>query len=332
MIYTITMNPAIDCTLCTPHPIVSGRVNRADSETVRFGGKGINVSYVLKEFGAKSILSGFVAGFTGDALASGLEAEGFCCDFVKLKGGMTRINMKITSSDTNGDPDTELNAPGPCPTEKELSALANKLSSLNTGDVVVLAGSMPAGVSTDYIKTLAKAMPSGASLVCDLAGDALKEALSVSPVLVKPNVHELYEFFDIPSTPENLRNTELVADNAKKLIACGAENVLVTMGSDGAYFASNNGEHGFIPAPFIRQTDTVTARSAVGCGDSSVAGWLCGAGYAGDDVRTKLLSAAGIDTRISNAEAAARLAVITGSASYFFGFPASPESVKKTNG
>lgn len=320
MIYTVTLNPAIDCAMAVSG-IAHGRVNRAESQAIRFGGKGINVSYVLKEFGGDSILTGFAAGFTGDALTAGLTAEGFTCDFVKLSRGTTRINVKLTASDDCGDPDTEINAPGPCTTADEIAALTAKLKGLRPGDAVVLAGSLPRGVSADLVKDIADAVPDGVAFVCDLTGEALTSALYRNPAFVKPNVHELFEFLGTTAEP----GISAVADGAARLISMGAASVLVTMGSEGAYFVTAEGDHGFVPAPTPPRSRGGEG-SAVGCGDSAVAGWLMGMGYAGDAVRARALDAAEI-SGVSEAEAAARLAVMLGSGSYYFGFPASPDKV-----
>ncbi len=323
MIYTVTLNPAIDCAVSAER-ILYGKVNRADSETIRFGGKGINVSYVLKEFGADSILTGFAAGFTGDALVAGLTADRFSCDFVKLSQGVTRINVKLTSSAAEGDPDTEINAPGPTPSRDELDLLTDKLSALVPGDAVVLAGSLPAGASSDYITVLVDAIPDGVALICDLSGDALRICLNAEPDLVKPNIHELSELLGCPVTAKNLE------DGAERVISMGAKNALITMGENGAYYVTAEGDSGFVPSPPAPDTDRV--KSAVGCGDSAVAGWLIGMGYAGEDVRRLALALAGIDDSLGRAETAARLGVAFGSASYYFGFPVSREKIKTLRG
>lgn len=319
MIYTVTMNPAIDCSLVAEN-IVHGRVNRAESETIRFGGKGINVSYVLKEFGCDSVITGFTAGFTGDALAAGLTDEGFVCDFVKLSCGTTRINVKLTSQNTVGDPDTEINAPGPTPSEDELCALTDKLSHLSVGDAVVIAGSMPQGISADFVQKISEIIPDGVRLICDLSGDALRTAVKCSPYFIKPNAHELFELFGIPHTKENLSDRKLISDTASRLIESGVQNSLITLGSDGAYFVSAHGDSVFITTPECHASSKI--KSAVGCGDSTVAGWLIGMGFGGDTARD-------LAFQKTQAKSAAELAVILGSASYFFGFPPSPEKAGK---
>ena len=319
MIYTVTMNPAIDCSLAADD-IVHGRVNRAVSEAIRFGGKGINVSYVLKEFGCPSVITGFTAGFTGDALAAGLTDDGFVCDFIKLSCGTTRINVKLTSQSTVGDPDTEINAPGPAPSEDELCTLTGRLSRISVGDAVVIAGSMPPGISADFVRRLSEALPEDVRLVCDLSGDALRTAVGCSPYFIKPNVHELFELFGIHHTKENLSDRKLIADTAAKLIGSGVQNTLVTLGSDGTYFASANGDSEFIPSPECHASDKI--RSAVGCGDSTVAGWLIGMGFGGDAARSLAFGK-------TKAKSAAELAVMLGTASYHLGFPPSPEKAEK---
>ncbi|MBQ7828370.1 MAG: 1-phosphofructokinase family hexose kinase [Clostridia bacterium] len=319
MIYTITLNPAIDCAIDTG-ALALGKVNRANGQTLRFGGKGINVSYVLREFGAKSILTGFAAGFTGDALSSGLAAEGFDCDFIHLANGNTRINVKLTSSSPEGDPDTEINAPGPTPSTEDLRLLTDKLSRLTGGDAVVLAGSLPSGVSPAIVHDVANSLHDGVSFICDLSGESLRAALAESPDLVKPNIHELFELLEIPATAENLSDRELIKGSAARLISMGAKNALITMGNKGAYYILEDGDCGFVLPPIVPESSNAT-RSAVGCGDSAVAGWLIGMGYAGKSVRDYAFEAAGVKN-------AAELAVAFGSASYYFGFPASPEKVR----
>lgn len=314
MIYTVTMNPAIDCTLPLPD-LVRGRVNRAPAEDIRFGGKGINVSLVLKEFGAESVLMGFVAGFTGRALEEGLVSFGMTCDFVTLSEGNTRINVKLSGV---GDSDTEINAPGPSPTKDELRLLTDKVSGLRAGDTLVLAGSLPAGASADFIRDITSAVPDGVYLVCDLSGEALRTSLEVKPYLVKPNIHELYDLIGTPQTEENLSDMALAETASEKLISMGVKNALVTMGERGAYFVSDSGEKRFVPTPEMTSEDG--ALSAVGCGDSTVAGLLLGMGLAGDDARDNAY-------RVTGTTTPAELAVMLGTVSYFRGFPPTPEKV-----
>lgn len=314
MIYTVTLNPAIDCAM-DAESLAPGRVNRVKSQTLRFSGKGVNVSYVLRQFGADSILTGFTAGFTGDALAAGLAAEGFSCDFIRLAHGNTRINVKLTSSSADGDPDTEINAPGPTPSEGDLDTLTNKLSRLVAGDAVVLAGSLPSGVPTTLVHDIARALPNGVSFICDLSGESLRAALAESPDFVKPNEHELFELLGVPATEDS----SVIPDCAARLISMGAKNALITMGDKGAYYVLENGDCGFALPPRMPESASAV-RSAVGCGDSTVAGWLIGMGYAGEKAKIAAFDCAGVKT-------AAELAVALGSASYYFGFPPSPHKV-----
>ncbi len=326
MIYTVTMNPAIDCATVTG-ALEIGRVNRTESQSLKLGGKGINVSHVLRCFGTDSILTGFTAGFTGDALESALTRQGYKCDFVRMSDGNTRINIKLTSRDKTGDPDTELNAPGPTPNEIELGMLKDKLSRLSGGDVLVIAGSLPPRVPAEYVRELAEALPVGVLLVCDLSGDALRAVLGANPDFVKPNVHELFDLFGIPQTNENSADVGIIGDCAEDLLKLGAKSALITMGSMGAYYISKNAK-GFSPAPTPKCQNGM--RSAVGCGDSTVAGWLIGMGYGGDGAKSLAMSSAGIDPR--DEMAAAKLAVAIGSASYHMGFPASPDMLRTMMG
>lgn len=323
MIYTVTMNPAIDCGYFVPEGITSGRVNRAASQSISFGGKGINVSLALAALGAQSIATGFIAGFTGDALAAGLSDSGALCRFVRLCSGMTRINAKITSPVSGGgDPDTEVNAPGPAVTDADICELSQILGEAVPGDVVLIAGSLAAGRSADDIKMLAEALPDGVRLALDLSGDALTASLPLRPIFIKPNLHELCGYLGISDTPDGKCRDKIIRLGTERMLAEGAENVLVSLGGDGAYFVSKSGEGMYVAPP---KSNTSRRGSAVGCGDSAVAGWMCGSGLAGENAYQLARSFSPEDA--SPEYVAANFAVTVGSSAFFCSFPPSKDEL-----
>ena len=217
MIYTVTLNPALDYVMRLPQ-LRQGEVNRAHSEEIQLGGKGINVSRVLSELGEASTALGFIAGFTGDALQQGLRAMGLHTDFVRLKRGATRINVKLKAQG-----ETDINATGPAVDETALAALLQKLDALGPGDMLVLAGSVPAAVPADiYKQILARLQPRGVPAVVDAEKELLAGALAYRPFLVKPNHLELGEMFG-----QRLQSEAEIRSCAARLQARGAQNVLV---------------------------------------------------------------------------------------------------------
>ena len=221
MVYTVTLSPALDYVLRLDS-LSSEDVNRADSAQLLCGGKGINVSMVLSELDVPTKALGYIAGFTGDALKNMLEAKGIETDFIALKSGMTRINVKIFA-----DKQTDINAPGAVPDEAELEMLFDKMTRMNEGDFIVLAGSVPKHIPpTIYEQILAKLQNRGVRAAVDTTGSYLLAVLKYHPFLIKPNHHELSEIFetDIKSDDE-----EKIVYFAKKLQEMGAVNVLVSL-------------------------------------------------------------------------------------------------------
>ena len=260
MIYAMTLNPAIDYVVKTENFLV-GELNRLYQEEMYFGGKGINVSRVLKEFGLDSVNLGYIAGFTGDAIKEGIEGRGLETDFVKLKNGNSRINVKVKSGS-----ETELNGKGPKIRRKDKEELFNKLSRLKKGDILVMSGSIPAGLSdTIYEEIMASIKQKGVEFVVDASGNLLKNALKHNPLLIKPNKFELEQLFG-----QKVDTASETIACAKKLIEKGALNVLVSMGKDGAVFVNRENEAYKITAPKGEAINTV------GAGDSTVAGFLAG--------------------------------------------------------
>lgn len=268
MVYTVTLNPALDYVVRVDE-LRAGELNRAKSEEVQLGGKGINVSCVLGELGVDSVALGFAAGFTGKALQELLQGRGIRTDFVWLREGLTRINVKLKAGQ-----ETEVNGRGPEIPEEALEALFQKLDGIGRGDVLVLAGSIPGTLPGDvYRRILAKAEGRGVLTVVDAAGELLCEALAYRPFLIKPNRAELEEIFgETPGT-----DAEILAC-ARRLQERGARNVLVSMAGDGSMLLDETGNVHRLGTP------RGCVRNSVGAGDSMVAGflagWLRGEGYA----------------------------------------------------
>ncbi len=289
MIYTVTFNPAVDYAVFCDN-VQAGEVNRAENEKISFGGKGINVSLVLNELGIKSTALGFVAGFTGQAIENGVAGAGVLTDFVHLKSGFSRINVKIKSS-----VETELNGNGPVIGEEDISELFQKLSRLSDGDMLVLAGSVPKSLPADiYEKILGRLSGRNIKFVVDAQKDLLLNTLKYKPFLIKPNLRELEEIFDA-----KLGNREEIAARAEKLREMGAQNVLVSLAGDGAMLLDENGK--LHTAAACRGQ----VRNSVGAGDSMVAGFIAGAQGGDYEYALKLGTAAGGATAFSDGLATA---------------------------
>ena len=261
MIYTLTLNPAVDYIVSLPEGLIPGTLNRAGSENVQFGGKGINVSRVLTALGVENVALGFLAGFTGEALEHALAEAGLETDFLWVSGGMTRINVKV-----RGSLETEINGRGPVVTAGDMARLYERMERLRQGDILVLSGSLAAGMEKDSCGEILKHLQGrGIRTVVDAAGESLRSALPCRPFLVKPNHLELGAFFG-----RELKNAEEMEACARELLRMGAENVLVSMGADGALLVDANGSAHRLAAPEGRVVSTV------GAGDSMVAGFLAG--------------------------------------------------------
>ena len=260
MIYTVTFNPALDYVV-KMDSLELGMVNRSKSETIFYGGKGINVSTVLKNIGVDSVALGFVAGFTGKEIEDGVKTMGVKTDFIQLKNGLSRINVKIKA-----EQETEINGQGPKITETAIQKLFEKLKSLKAGDVLVLAGSIPSTLPENIYEWILMCLKDkDVKVVVDATKDLLLNVLKYHPFLIKPNNHELGEMFQTTLTTEE----EIIA-HAKKLQERGARNVLVSMAKDGAILVTEDGEI------YKKQPHNGTVVNSVGAGDSMVAGFLAG--------------------------------------------------------
>ncbi len=284
MVYTVTFNPAIDYVVHTGE-MKLGATNRSEREEMYFGGKGINVSIVLRELGIDSKAFGFTAGFTGEAIEKGLADVGIDTDFVRLEKGNSRINVKIKASE-----ETELNGQGPDIDDKAISALFEKLDKLSDGDTLVLAGSIPSSLPADiYERILERLSGRNIRAVVDATKDLLLNVLKYKPFLIKPNNHELGEMFGV-----TLNSDEEIETYARKLQEMGAVNVLISMAGDGAILID---EYGKMHRCGVCKG---VVKNSVGAGDSMVAGFTAGVLNGDYEYALKLGTAAGGATAFSD--------------------------------
>lgn len=267
MIYTVTFNPSLDY-IVEVNNMTLGATNRTSFEQMLPGGKGLNVSFVLKNLGFDTTALGFLAGFVGEEIENRVAKTGVTCEFIKLSEGCSRINMKVRNVDG-----TEVNGMGPVIPAEKVQQMLERLDTLTKDDILVLAGSipssMPATVYSDIMKRLAKQSEkcgvAGPLMVVDATKDLLMNVLPYRPFLIKPNHHELGELFGV-----TIASHEEVIPYAEKLQEQGARNVLVSMGGLGAVLVDEQGGVHKSSAP-----EGVVVNS-VGAGDSMVAGFLAG--------------------------------------------------------
>lgn len=260
MIYTVTLNPALDYVMKVGN-IRFDDINRSESEEIYYGGKGINVSVILTRLGVENKALGFVGGFTGEKLYEMLKKDGIDCDFNILKNGYTRINVKIKAQT-----ELDVNAQGPAIDEEDIALLLEKLDGIKQGDFLVLAGSIPNTLPDDiYERILSRLDGRGINFVVDATGDLLKNVLKYKPFLIKPNHHELGDLFGVEAKSE-----QDIVFYAKKLQEMGARNVLVSRAKDGATLIDEQGS--------VTTFENVEGElvNSVGCGDSMVGGFLAG--------------------------------------------------------
>ncbi|MDR0425888.1 MAG: 1-phosphofructokinase family hexose kinase [Clostridiales bacterium] len=264
MVYTLTCSPALDYTLTLPAPLAPGGLNRAAQFGFEAGGKGINVSRVLKNLGAESRALGFVSGFTGREIKRRLGEAGIGTDFIDLDGPDTRVNVKILDGDGR---ETEVNGPGALVTQRALAALTKTLRrTVAPGDYLVLSGMPPENAAEDfYAGLIALANGAGALAALDFAGTAAayRAALKERPYLIKPNLAELER-----AVCRRLDGEKAAAAAARELSDAGAGRVFVTLGGAGALFiGADRTAYRYVP-PAGKPIN------AVGAGDSAVAGFI----------------------------------------------------------
>lgn len=260
MIYTVTLNPAIDY-IMRMDELHMGITNRSNSEEYYCGGKGINVSLVLAELDIPSTALGFIAGFVGDAIDKWVANTYVTTDFIRLRDGISRINVKIKAGE-----ETEINGQGPDISEDELEALMMKVDHIQDGDTLVLAGSIPNTLPDDtYERMLERISEKDVRIVVDATKQLLVNSLKYKPFLIKPNKQELSEIFDV-----DVQTKEDIVTYAKKLQDMGARNVLISLGGDGAMLVDEDGQ--------IHEAGVIKEKvvNTVGSGDSMVAGFVAG--------------------------------------------------------
>ena len=258
-VYTVTLNPSLDYTVSVEN-FRLGYTNRTESEFLTVGGKGINVSTVLKNLGIESTALGFVAGFTGQEAVRQLRERGIESGLIVLDEGLTRINVKLQSVEG-----TEINGQGPDIPKEKFAQLSERLSELTAGDVLFLSGSIPTSLSGDTYRHMMERLAEGVMAVVDASGELLTKVLPLRPFLIKPNHHEIGEIFGV-----TLTDRASVIPYAKKLQEMGARNVLVSLAGEGAALLAEDGSIYEAPAPEGRLVN------GVGAGDSMAAGFMAG--------------------------------------------------------
>ncbi|MBQ7307628.1 MAG: 1-phosphofructokinase [Clostridia bacterium] len=257
MIYTITFSPSLDYTMEVDN-LKIGEINRSKKERMVAGGKGINVSVMLKHLGEDSVALGFVGGFIGDYIQKFLDEKMIETDFVRIEGN-SRINVKLS-----GDVETAINGVGGDISNEKINELLTKTLKLLENDYLVISGNVPSNLPPYiYELLLSYIRTPNVKVVIDCQNLLLKNSLKYKPFLIKPNKKELEEYFN-----QEINTLEEVKQKCKLLQQEGAKNVIVSMGSEGAFMLTQNGEEIFVKAPKI------TPKSSVGAGDALIAGFI----------------------------------------------------------
>ena len=295
MIYTVTFNPSLDYVVYVDQ-FQEGKVNRTYQETMFAGGKGINVSIVLKQFNVENVALGFIAGFTGEKIQQSLNELNIHTNFIECKNGNSRINVKLKS-----EKETEINGMGPCITKEELDAFYRQLDLLQKDDYLILSGSIPQSLDQSMYQSIMRHIQGkGIKVVVDCTKDLLRNTLQYHPFLIKPNKNELEDLFNV-----QLVTDEDVVKYARKLQTLGAKNVLVSLDAEGAILISD------MDCVYKQNAPCGKVINSVGAGDSLVAGFI--AGY----------------IQTNDYKESLKMAVYTGSASCFKEDLATYEDVKQ---
>lgn len=276
MVYTLTLNPSLDYVISVDN-FETGKINRTAGEVIYPGGKGLNVSIVLNNLGYKSTALGFLAGYIGENIDNLISKEGINTSFIYVNDGLSRINIKLRSySKSENNPEesqqygiceeTEINGKGPSIKPEDIKKLYEVLNHLTDGDILILAGSIPAGLPKTIYKDICDYLKDkNVKIVVDAEGQLLTEVLSYKPFLIKPNHHELSKIFEA-----DIRTKNEAIIYAKKLQESGARNVIVSMAEKGAVMVTETGLALELDAP------KGTVINSVGAGDSMVAGFIAG--------------------------------------------------------
>lgn len=258
MIYTLTLNPAIDYYMSMEN-FQLGSLNSLEEGYTLPGGKGINVSKVLKNFSVESKALGFVGGFTGDYIKKHLNEYEIESDFIELQEN-TRINIKLKTKDS----ETEIAGKSPTVSKENVEELLKKFEEIKKDDVVILSGSVPNSISKSIYADIIKLLPKDCKVILDTRGLPFVEGLKEGVFLTKPNNHELEEFFN-----RKLNNIEEIIQAGKDLQALGSKNVLISLGKDGSILITEK-------EVYIGNAPQGKLISSVGAGDSMVAGVVYG--------------------------------------------------------
>ena len=258
MIYTLTLNPALDYDMYLKDDLKAEHLNLAHEVNYRAGGKGINVSKVLKNLDVESITIGFVAGFVGDFIVRDLKKDNIKSEFVELEGN-TRINVKVNGNDK----ETELTGVSPEITAEKLQELTNKISDLKDGDILVLSGSIPSSISSKIYKQLSENVKANVEIVLDTRGNLLQDNIH-NNLFVKPNIHELREMFN-----EKLETKAEIVEKCKFFLDKGVKNVILSRGGEGALLVNKH----FVLEASVPKGQLI---NSIGAGDSMVAGFIAG--------------------------------------------------------
>lgn len=258
MIYTLTLNPALDYDMYLENELEAENLNLAKEVNYRAGGKGINVSKVLKNLGIESTAIGYVAGFVGDFIVKDLQKDGIKSEFVELDG-ITRINVKVNGNDK----ETELTGVSPKITDEKLQKLVKKMADLKDGDILVLSGSIPSSISNKIYKELSENVKANVEIVLDTRGNLLQDNIH-NNLFVKPNIHELRDMFG-----EKLETKQEIVEKCKYFLDRGVKNVILSRGGDGALLVNK----GFVLEASVPKGKLI---NSIGAGDSMVAGFVAG--------------------------------------------------------
>lgn len=258
MIYTLTLNPAIDYYM-SMEKFVLGELNHLQDGYTLPGGKGINVSKVLKNFGVDTVALGFAGGFTGDYIRKHLTGYEIENNFIELEEN-TRINIKLKTTEN----ESEIAGKSPFISEENLKELLEIFKMIKAGDTVVLSGSVPTSLKNSVYGDIIELLPKECKIVLDSRGEPFKAALTKGVYITKPNNHELEEFFG-----RNLETTDEIIEAGKELQNLGSQNVLISLGKDGSILITPD-------EVFIGNAPKGVLVSSVGAGDSMVAGLLYG--------------------------------------------------------
>lgn len=266
MIYTITFNPALDYTIQVDEFEI-GKINRTKTENILAGGKGLNVSMILKRLGIENTAISFIAGFTGKELERIIKEYNITTNFIEVTEGYTRINVKISSLEKDVQKsETAINGNGPEITEKDIEKLLNKVQKINSNDMVILSGNVPKCINENIYEIICKELnKKNVQFVVDASQKLLINCLKYRPFFIKPNKEELEETFNI-----KIKTKEEIIIYAKKLQEKGAQNVLISLGGEGAILITEKNEVYYSNTPKGQVINTV------GAGDSMVAGFVAG--------------------------------------------------------